>query len=33
MEKDLRTIIVFGLRYALPRHTYSFWSLIKYYMG
>lgn len=24
MEKDLRTIIVFALRYALPRHTYSF---------
>lgn len=23
-EKDLRTIIVFGLRYALPRHTYAF---------
>ena len=24
MDKDLRTIIVFGLRYALPRHTYAF---------
>ena len=24
MEKNLRTIILFGLRYALPRHTYAF---------
>ena len=23
-DKDLRTIFVFALRYALPRHTYAF---------
>ncbi len=23
-ERELRTIVTFGLRYALPRHTYAF---------
>lgn len=23
-DKDLRTIFIFALRYALPRHTYAF---------
>lgn len=30
-EKDLRTIILFGLRYALPRHTYAF-SIVSGYI-
>lgn len=30
MDKELRTIFIFALRYALPRHTYAFDIVSKY---
>ena len=30
MDKNLRTIFVFALRYSIPRHTYSFDMVSEY---